>query len=213
MSGLPAAVASAIVALLVSTPFQAPGQIAARAEDDFGAGRVREALDDYDRLIALVPSVASELWQRGIVLYYLERYDACAAQFAAFHERNPADMENTAWHFFCQARAHSPAQARAALLVTQSDLRIARDQVYDLLRGTVTAAEFAKTADAGMPVARFYSHMYLALYLDAIGDSAASLREMRIAASDEYRPYGGFMNIVAHVHVRLRSSTTGSPVP
>ena len=191
---------------------QAPGQIAARAEEDFGAGRLTEALADYDRLIALVPSVAPELWQRGIVLYYLGRYDDCASQFAAFHQRNTDDMENTAWHFFCQARGQSPAKARADLLATEPDPRIARQQIYDLLSGKTSAAAFAETADSWMPIARFYSHLYLGLYLEAVGDAGGSLAQIRIAASDEYRSYGGFMNVVAQVHVKLRTKigTTGT---
>jgi lipoprotein NlpI len=212
MLRLPATVASAVVALALWTPAQAPGQIAARAEDDFGAGRLADALAGYDRLVALVPSVAPELWQRGIVLYYLGRYDECAAQFAAFHEHSPADMENTAWHFFCEARAVSPTKARAGLLATESDPRVGRNEVYDLLRGTVTPADFARSADSGMPIVRFYSHLYLGLYLDAIGDPSTAIAQIRIAASDEYRPYGGFMNVVAHVHLRLRTAATRTPL-
>jgi lipoprotein NlpI len=93
-----------------------PQDIADRAEADFIAGRVAESVAGFDRLAAMVPSAAPGFWQRGIGLYYLGRYDDCAAQFAAFYKEDPTDLENAAWHFLCVTRAKSVAEARGAML-------------------------------------------------------------------------------------------------
>jgi len=194
-----------LVALLGLSP-QSPAQIVDRAEAQFEEGHLAESVAEYDRLAALVPSVAPELWQRGIALYYLGRYSECAQQFASFYSINPADMENAAWHFFCVARGQSLAAAREHLLAVKPDRRVMRQQVYDLLAGKVTPADFIAEADTSVPIARFYGHLYLALYLEAAEDAAGSLAEIRRAAADEYREYGGFMNTVAQLHLKLRST-------
>ena len=184
---------------------QTPADLVDRAEADFAQGRVAESVADYDRLVALIPSLAPELWQRGIALYYLGRYDECAAQFAAFHTLDPRDAENAAWHFFCVARGASLARARAELLHAGPDPRVMRTQVYEMLRGTLTPNDFIDQAEASLPIAQFYAHLYVGLYLEAIGDRDASLSHIRIAAGERYRSFGGFMNVVARVHLKTRS--------
>src|SRR5690349_19330056 len=129
-----ASLAAAIGVALSLLGSQSPAQIAQRAEDAFAAVRLSDALAAYDQLGALVPSAAPELWQRGVVLYYLGRYDECAAQFAAFFKINQHDSENAAWHFFCEARGHSEQQARTELLHVGEDTRIVRKQIHDLVR-------------------------------------------------------------------------------
>ena len=100
---------AALIALLllpVRAAVQAPTPqaLADRAEAAFADGRLADAIKDYDQLAVLVPSVAPLMWQRGVALYELGRYDECAAQFASYFTVNPADFENAAWHFFCVAR-------------------------------------------------------------------------------------------------------------
>jgi lipoprotein NlpI len=49
--------------------------------EQFTAGRVQESLADFDRAIEVTPSYADIMWQRGISLYYLDRFKEAAAQF------------------------------------------------------------------------------------------------------------------------------------
>jgi lipoprotein NlpI len=185
---------------------QTPADLADRAETDFAQGKIAEAVADYDRLAALIPSIAPELWQRGVALYYLGRYDECAAQFAAFHALDPRDVENAAWHFFCVARGRSIERARRELLEAGPDLRVMRPQVYELLRGRLTPKDVLDLAEANYPIAQFYAHLYVGLYLEALGDRDGSLTHVRIAADERYRAFGGFMNVVAQVHVKRRGA-------
>ena len=70
-----------------------------RAVDDFERGRLVEAAAGFDEVAALAPSAAPQLWQRGIALYYVERYRQCRDQFESHGTVNPNDVENAAWHF------------------------------------------------------------------------------------------------------------------
>jgi lipoprotein NlpI len=178
---------------------QSPQTIAERAERAFAEGRVAESVTEFDRLVALVPSVGPTLWQRGIALYYLGRFDACAAQFRSFFETDPGDLENATWHVLCVARAESPDRARAAALEAGPDPRILRGQIYEMVRGRRSPESLVALAETSVPLVRFYAHLYVGLYADATGDAASAREHLTAAAGDDYRDLGGFMNVVARV--------------
>src|SRR5262245_5376743 len=91
-----AEILSFCVALTVFTqaPAAKPQEIFDRAVADFQEARVAESVDGFDNLARLVPSIAPELWQRGIALYYAGRYKECRAQFELHRTVNPNDVEN-----------------------------------------------------------------------------------------------------------------------
>src|SRR5438309_200379 len=61
-------------------PAGRPQAIFDRAVADFRSGRIAESVAGFDALAKLVPDDAPQLWQRGIALYYLGRYQDCRAQ-------------------------------------------------------------------------------------------------------------------------------------
>ena len=68
-------VVSLLAALLAAfTGSQSPGEVMLKAVDDFRAGRVEQSVAGFDRLAALVPDQAPELWQRGIAQFYAGRF-------------------------------------------------------------------------------------------------------------------------------------------
>ena len=179
---------------------QAPQDILDQAEVAFAAGQLETSLERFDRLAALVPDVAPLLWQRGIALYELGRFVECAAQFKSHHEVNARDAENAAWHFLCVSRAESPERARAELLPAGPDTRVMRMAILELFRGRRTPDEVL--AEAGIvAISQFYAHLYIGLYLEATGNAEAALAHLSAAASERYQVYGGFMNVVAQVHL------------
>jgi lipoprotein NlpI len=187
-------------------PGQAPADLADAAEEDFGRGDLQAAVDKYDRLAALVPEVAAVLWQRGIALYELGRYRDCAAQFAAFFAVDRTDLENATWYFLCQARATTPERARAAVLDAGPDPRVLRTQIYEMVQGRRTSADLMALADRSVGLVQFYAHVYIGYYLEATGHPEDALPHFVAAASEKYAGEGGFMNVVAHVHLsRLRA--------
>jgi lipoprotein NlpI len=180
-----------------------PQAIFDRAIADFMNGRVRASADGFDTLAALLPETMPRLWQRGIALYYEGRYKECAAQFAAHRAVNPSDAENVAWHFVCVARSESAEKARASVLSIVPDTRVPMPELYDLLRGLTTAERLLQAAvSTGKLEAEFDAHLYLGLYFEALGDRERTRFHITAAASDRFKPIGGFMHAAARVHLR-----------
>lgn len=173
-----------------------------RAVADFERGRIAESVAGFDQVAALAPHLAPHLWQRGIALYYAERYRDCQAQFESHRLVNPNDVENAAWHFLCVARAGSPEKARAALLPVGPDPRVPMRQIYEMFRGALTPASVLSAAGTE-DRARFYAHLYVGLYFEAAGDGRRALEHIAMAADNRFAP-AGYMHMVARVHLNLR---------
>jgi lipoprotein NlpI len=201
------AIACAIAAATVTPAAQrtsdTPRAILDRAIEDFLAGRLNESVTGFDRVVALAPQAAPELWQRGIALYYAGRYRDCRAQFESHRTVNPNDVENPAWHFMCVAKAESPANARAALLPVGPDQRSPMREIYEMFRGTMKP-EAILAVGGNQPSARFFAELYVGLYYDALGDRARATEHLRNAADRKYAAAGGYMHRVAELHPLLR---------
>jgi len=182
-----------------------PRAVLDRAIEDFLAGRVKESVAGFDRVVALAPAAAPELWQRGIALYYVARYDDCRKQFESHRTVNPNDVENPAWHFLCVAHAESPAKARAALLPVGPDQRSPMREVYEMFKGTMTP-EAVLAAGGQSTSGRFYAELYVGLYYEAMGNKAMGLTHLKAAASEQYASAGGYMYRVAQLHPLLVGS-------
>ena len=191
--------------LLPAFAQDSPRQIMDRAVDDFAHARIAESVRGFDRVAQLAPPSAPHLWQRGIALYYAGRYQDCRTQFESHRTVNPNDVENAAWHFLCVARAESPARARSALLPVGPDARRPMREVLQLFAGKLTPAQVLRAA-GDSPEALFYAHLYIALHAEATGDTKAALSEIRLAADPKFESAGGYMHMVARVHLRLREN-------
>jgi lipoprotein NlpI len=181
---------------------QSPQDLVDRAEVAFAEGRFGDAVGLFDRLAALIPDAAPSLWQRGIALYELGRYRECAAQFAAFYQEDRRDLENASWHLLCVARGESLERARATALRAGPDQRIMRSEIYDTFLGRATPEALVEHALKSVDVAHFYAYLYGGLLREIQGNRAGAIEYLTLAASDRYRDHGGFMNIVAAVHLR-----------
>ena len=176
-----------------------------KAIDDFSAGRLAESVSGFDEVATLVPSVAPQLWQRGIALYYVGRYLDCREMFEAHRTVNPNDVENAAWHFLCVARQESLTAARAALLPVGPDSRLPMTEIYQMFRNELSPDGVMEIAQRAPSRAReralFYAHFYVGLYYEAIGSDTKAREHLVSAADDTYAPVGGYMHTVARVHV------------
>jgi lipoprotein NlpI len=205
-----ASICAVSIALASAAQAQGPAvnarAILDRAVTDFLAGRVVESVAGFDQVARLNPAVAPELWQRGIALYYVGRYQDCRAQFESHRTVNPNDVENPVWHFLCVARAESPERARAALLPVGPDSRTPMREVYQMFRGTLTPA--AVLAAAGNDLAgQFFAQLYVGLYYDALGDEKLAVQHLSAAAADRFARAGGYMHTVATLHPRIRKAS------
>jgi lipoprotein NlpI len=188
-------------ALLAQQPVS-PQELFSRAVNDFREGRVAESAAGFDRLAALVPNEAPELWQRGIALYAAGRYQDCRRQFESHRTVNPNDVENAAWHFLCVARAESPARAKTALLPVGPDARVPMRQVYAMFGGRATPDEVIAAAGDSAS-GQFYAELYAGLYLEAVGNTRGALDHLARAAAERYAQVGGYMHMVAGVQLGL----------
>lgn len=200
LRGVAAACALSVALAAVGLAQGAAEAIFGRAVADFERGDVAAAAAGFDQVAELLPAQAPYLWQRGIALYYAERYGDCRTQFESHRAVNPNDVENAVWHYLCVARAESPAAARAALLPVGPDSRVPMPEIYRMFRGDL-APDAILPAAGDHPSGRFYAHLYLGLYHEAQGRPAAALDHIRTAAAERFARAGGYMHMVARVHL------------
>ncbi len=170
-------------------------------------GKFKEAVADFDEYLKADPKFAPEHWRRGIALYYTGQFKEGVAQFDLHRTANPEDVENSAWHYLCNARANTPKKAREDLIPVTKDSRVPMNKVLELFAGKATpkdvldAAEGAKLKDEPLKEARFYAHLYVALYYESEGD-AKKCQEHLTEAVEKYK-IGHYMYDVAVVHLKL----------
>jgi hypothetical protein len=181
---------------------QSPQQIFDRAVQDFEKARITESAAGFDKVAQLVPAMAPQLWQRGIVLYYAGRYKDCRAQFESHRTVNPNDVENAAWHFLCVARAESPEQAKKALLPVGPDPRVPMRQIFEMFQGRRPPDDVIAAAGATAE-SQFYAHLYVGLYAEALGNKRLASEHITAAAAERFAAAGGYMHRVAKVHLEL----------
>jgi lipoprotein NlpI len=170
-------------------------------------GKFQEAIADFDKFLELRPKAAPDHWRRGIALYYAGRFDDGRKQFDLHRTVNPEDVENSAWHYLCNARANTPKKAREDLIPVSKDARVPMKQVLELFAGTLKpkdvldAAENAKLTGEALKEARFYANLYVALYYESEGD-AKKCREHLATALQKYE-IRHYMWDVADAHLKM----------
>lgn len=172
-------------------------------------GKWNEAVADFDKFLAMTkdPTAAAHHWRRGIALYYAGKFKEGKEQFELHRAVNPEDVENSAWHYLCNARATSPEQARKDLIPVKKDARVPMAQVLELFAGklkprdVIDAAENANLKGDALTPARFYAHLYVALYYESEKDGTKA-REHLTTAVEKYK-IGDYMWDVANAHLEM----------
>ena len=77
---------------------------ARRGMAKFVQNDVEGSIADFDLVVQNAPRMEPYMWQRGLSLYYAERYEDGAAQFRKDVAVNPNDTEEAIWAFLCDAR-------------------------------------------------------------------------------------------------------------
>lgn len=157
----------------------------------FAANRVEESVAIYDTIIQANPKRKPFLWQRGLSLYYADRYQDGADQFKTDVAVNPNDTEEQIWHLLCLAQMEgvgSLEKAREQKLTVGKDRRPVMRVVQKLFLGEsgserelVALAE--NSARAGD---KFYASLYLSLYYESLNDEKSSKQWMTNAVGTEY---------------------------
>jgi lipoprotein NlpI len=177
-----------------------------RGDAQLKLGKFKEAVVDFDAFLAAHPDRAPEHWRRGIALYCAGRYADGVKQFDLHRTVNPQDVENSAWHYLCNARVTDRETARKGLLPVNKDARVPMPQVLELFAGklkpddVVDAAEKAGLKGDRLTAARFYAQLYVGLYYESEGD-ATKAKQHLAAAVDKYK-VPDYMWDVANVRLR-----------
>ncbi len=198
------------LALILLSPLRpvAAADLQAEGITEFFAGHVGSALERWDRYLAEHPEAGPYHWQRGIALYYAERFADGRAQFASHVKVNPQDVENSVWHFLCVARQESVAAAQLALLPVDQDVRVPMREVLQLFAGkgreadVLAAAEAVPESSPRRRDALCFAHLYLGLYAEALGHASEAKAHLLKAAGDYAMPH--YMGQVALLHCQLR---------
>lgn len=176
-----------------------------RGELHFKLGNFAESIADFDKFIEALPEQSPHHWQRGISLYYAGRFEDGRKQFELHQTVNPYDVENAVWHFLCVARASGAEKARAALIPIERDARIPMMQIHALFGGKAKPEDVLAAAKLGSAANHdnqlFYSHLYLGLYFEAIGDAKLAREHILKAATDFKSEH--YMGDVARVHAAV----------
>ncbi|MGI0489074.1 tetratricopeptide repeat protein [Pantanalinema rosaneae CENA516] len=177
----------------------------------FKLAQIPESLRDFDYATQLDANLIPYLWQRGLSLYYADRFTEAANQFELDLTVNGRDIEETIWLYLCIARLEGGDVARNRLVRTvypvRQDPRSFMQSIYDFYAGACDLDEVlaeGRQSDRAM----FYSHLYLGLYYEVMADVAQAQFYLMLAA--EQFPLPDYMWHLACVHKQLRGWTTSS---
>lgn len=170
-------------------------------------GKFDDAVAAFDAYLKVRPRDAADHWRRGIALYYAGKFADGAKQFDLHRTVNPEDVENSAWHYLCNARATSPKKAREELIPVTKDARVPMKQVLELFAGklkpqdVLDAAEQSGLKGEALAEARFYANQYVALYYESEGDAKKALDHLTTAV-EKYK-IGHYMWDVGAAHLAV----------
>jgi lipoprotein NlpI len=163
-----------------------------RGDARLKSGKFAGAVADFDEYLKANPKAAPDHWRRGLALYYAGKFKEGAEQFNAAEGDAREDVENSVWHYLCNARATSPKKAREEIIPVTKDARVPMKQVLELFAGklkpqdVIDAAEKAKLEGDKLQSARFYANLYVALYYESEGDAKNALEHLT-AAVEKYK--------------------------
>jgi lipoprotein NlpI len=177
-----------------------------RGGEKFKLGKIEESIEDFNTFLKAYPKEEAGHWRRGISFYYVGKYAEGAKQFYDGRVVFGADVENAFFHYLCNARKDGVEKARKALLALDGpDSRIPMMRIYDMLQGkakpteVIETAEKAKLEGEDATEAKFYGHLYVALFYEA--DGKADLCKEHLTAAVEKYKIGHYMWDVANVHL------------
>lgn len=174
----------------------------------FQDNRVEESIEKFDQAQHEIPALHPYLWQRGLSLYYSDRFDDASQQFRDDVSVNPNDVEEIVWDIASQLRK-DPSQFPVPnqLTLRERDRRPIMSIVYKVFRGEATEQDLAMAGYKGNIGDEFYALMYLGLFCECRGETDKAASYMKHATKTEYASGRGsrdYMVSLAKVHCQRR---------
>jgi lipoprotein NlpI len=159
------------------------------------AGKSREAVADYEKMVALDPSQDAPHWRLGIAYNLAGEYVKAARQFEKYHAYDRRDRENGVWHFLSNAKATSVEQARKEMLNYERFDREPFPALYEMFAGRQTAADVVKRvrergAEASSLEA-FFAYYYGGLNELLLGKREVGIEFLRLAVGNSAAEHAG----------------------
>ncbi|PAN30883.1 hypothetical protein PAHAL_5G346400 [Panicum hallii] len=172
----------------------------------FRQGDVAGSLAEFDKAVEMDPRQKQYLWQRGLSLYYLDRFEEGAEQFRLDVAANPNDTEESIWCFLCEAQLCGIEEARKRFLEVGLDSRPVMREAYTLFKDggdpEKLVANFSSRSDGEV----FYSSLYAGLYYESQKDAEKAKSHIVAACKSPYGSRSGdYMASLAFVHCQCRN--------
>jgi lipoprotein NlpI len=180
---------------------EAPGDINAlsrRGDAQFFLGRFRDALADYDAMVAEDSSQDAAHWRRGIACFYAGEYQRAAQQFERYHSFDNIDRENGIWKYLSQRRQLGRDEARRGLLKYEKDDREPFPDLFKLFAGTIEPAAIltrintAELSESQREARRFYADLYIGLNHAVEDREAEALESLSRATTNRWPRQAGY---------------------
>lgn len=172
----------------------------------FRQGDVLGSLMEFDKAIELDPRQKPYLWQRGLSLYYLDRFEEGAEQFRLDVAENPNDTEESIWCFLCEAQLYGVDEARRRYLEVGLDPRPVMREAYSMFKDGGDPEKLVAAFSGGQENEYFYASLYAGLYYESQGKQDETKRHIVAACQS---PYGlrsnDYMASLAKVHCLCRN--------
>ncbi|XP_059439160.1 uncharacterized protein LOC132171780 isoform X1 [Corylus avellana] len=172
----------------------------------FRQGDVPGSLVEFDKAIELDPRQKAYLWQRGLSLYYLDRFEEGAEQFRLDVSQNPNDTEESIWCFLCEAQLCGVDEARKQFLEVGKDPRPVMREAYNMFKNGGDPEKLVAAFSNGRENENFYASLYAGLYYES--EKKTDAAKLHILAAYQ-SPYGqrsdDYMASLARVHCLCRN--------
>jgi lipoprotein NlpI len=170
-----------------------PELLRLRARTHFKAGRLSDAIADWELFTKRQPDVSQDpyLFTLGIAYAIAGRDEDARKRFEWYDVVQSNDVEAAAWHYLAVARHSGEAAAQGRLLEIKEDERIPMMQVYEMLKGSLSPGRVLAAARSGEPSPRellrsmFYANLYIGVYCEASGQPNLARIYLRRAAAGE----------------------------
>ncbi|XP_038716346.1 lipoprotein NlpI [Tripterygium wilfordii] len=175
----------------------------------FRQGDVLGSLAEFDKAIELDPRQKAYLWQRGLSLYYLDRFEDGAEQFRFDVAQNPNDTEESIWCFLCEAKLYGVQGARKRFLKVGRDPRPVMRETYNLFKDGGYPEKLVAAFSNGRESEYFYASLYAGLYHESQNKLDSAKFHIMAACQSSYgQRSDDYMVSLAKVHCLCRNWST-----
>ncbi|KAJ3669492.1 hypothetical protein LUZ60_011442 [Juncus effusus] len=172
----------------------------------FREGDVSGSLAEFDRAIDYCAGIISDYWQRGLSLYYLNKFEEGAEQFRLDVAANPNDTEESIWCFLCEAQIYGVENARKQFLEVGKDSRPVMREAYLLFKDGGDPKMFVSKFSRGREDELFYASLYAGLYYESQKEMESAKFHMVEACNSLYGSRSDdYMAALTKVHCLCRN--------